>query len=83
MAATETTQAPKILHLSLLLGAALRDSDGSRLGRVDDAIVRLEGSGYPPLTGFLVTVAGRQSYLAGRMPKRMYADPSSPLAGLI
>jgi len=28
-------------------------------------------------------IAGRESYLAGRMPKRMYADPSSPLAGLI
>jgi thiazole synthase len=28
-------------------------------------------------------IAGRQSYLAGRMPRRMYADPSSPLAGLI
>ena len=28
-------------------------------------------------------VAGREAYLAGRMPKRMYADPSSPLAGLI
>jgi len=28
-------------------------------------------------------VAGRESYLAGRMPRRMYADPSSPLAGLI
>jgi thiazole synthase len=28
-------------------------------------------------------IAGRQAYLAGRMPKRMYADPSSPLAGLI
>jgi thiazole synthase len=28
-------------------------------------------------------LAGRQSYLAGRMPRRMYADPSSPLAGLI
>jgi len=27
--------------------------------------------------------AGRYAYLAGRMPKRMYADPSSPLAGLI
>lgn len=27
--------------------------------------------------------AGRQAYLAGRMPKRLYADPSSPLAGLI
>jgi thiazole synthase len=28
-------------------------------------------------------IAGRQAYLAGRMGKRMYADPSSPLAGLI
>ncbi|WP_339613794.1 thiazole synthase [uncultured Parvibaculum sp.] len=27
--------------------------------------------------------AGRLAYLAGRMPKRKYADPSSPLAGLI
>jgi thiazole synthase len=27
--------------------------------------------------------AGRLSYLAGRMAKRRYADPSSPLAGLI
>ena len=28
-------------------------------------------------------IAGREAYLAGRMPKRLYADPSSPLAGLI
>ena len=28
-------------------------------------------------------IAGRQAYLAGRMPKKLYADPSSPLAGLI
>ena len=28
-------------------------------------------------------IAGRESYLAGRMPRRMYADPSSPLGGLI
>lgn len=28
-------------------------------------------------------IAGRKAYLAGRMPKKMYADPSSPLAGLI
>ncbi|MEE9301113.1 MAG: sulfur carrier protein ThiS [Alphaproteobacteria bacterium] len=27
--------------------------------------------------------AGRLAYLAGRMKKKMYADPSSPLAGLI
>lgn len=28
-------------------------------------------------------IAGREAYLAGRMAKKMYADPSSPLAGLI
>ncbi|MGB1069590.1 MAG: thiazole synthase [Henriciella sp.] len=28
-------------------------------------------------------IAGRQAYLAGRMGRRLYADPSSPLAGLI
>jgi len=28
-------------------------------------------------------IAGREAYLAGRMKKRLYADPSSPLAGLI
>jgi thiazole synthase len=27
--------------------------------------------------------AGRLAYLAGRMARRTYADPSSPLAGLI
>ena len=28
-------------------------------------------------------IAGRDAYLAGRMPRKLYADPSSPLAGLI
>jgi thiazole synthase len=28
-------------------------------------------------------IAGREAYLAERMPKKRYADPSSPLAGLI
>jgi thiazole synthase len=31
----------------------------------------------------LATEAGRLAYLAGRMPKRLYANASSPLAGLI
>ena len=56
-------QAPPILHLSALVGSPLRDSDGERLGRVEDVIVRLGGVGYPPITGFLVKVAGRTSYL--------------------
>lgn len=31
----------------------------------------------------LAIEAGRLAYLSGRMPKKSYADPSSPLAGLI
>jgi CBS domain-containing protein len=54
---------PEVLHLSLVLGGALRDADGTKLGRVDDLIVRLGGAGYPPITGFLVTIAGRRSYV--------------------
>jgi thiazole synthase len=31
----------------------------------------------------LAIEGGRLAYLAGRMPRKLYADPSSPLAGLI
>jgi len=31
----------------------------------------------------LAVQAGRTAYFAGRMPKKLYADPSSPLGGLI
>ncbi|HTR75301.1 MAG TPA: CBS domain-containing protein [Solirubrobacterales bacterium] len=63
MPATAPVRPPEVLHLSLVLGAALRDADGTRLGRVDDLIVRLGGAGYPPITGFLATIAGRRSYV--------------------
>jgi MgtE intracellular N domain/CBS domain len=56
-----------VLHLSLIVGSPLRDGDGERLGRVEDLIVRLGESGYPPITGFLVVVAGRRSYLAAEL----------------
>src|SRR5271156_4727082 len=57
------TQAPPILHLSAIVGSPLRDSDGERLGKVEDLIVRLGGTGYPPITGLLVSVAGRTSFV--------------------
>ena len=53
-----------VLHLSMVVGSALRDAGGERLGKVEDLIVRLGEPGYPPITGFLVSVAGRRSYLA-------------------
>src|SRR5438445_5195717 len=60
---TPAAQAPPILHLSSVVGSPLRDADGERLGTAEDVIVRLGGAGYPPITGFLVNVAGRTSYL--------------------
>jgi CBS domain-containing protein len=72
--APETAVRPEILHLSLVVGGPLRDSDGERLARVDDLIVRLGGAGYPPITGFLVSVAGRQAYLPAEMVSSIDQD---------
>jgi magnesium transporter len=58
------TEAPPILHLSEVVGSPLRDEDGGRLGKVEDLIVRLGGIGYPPITGILVTVGSRTSFLS-------------------
>ena len=59
--------APAVLHLSLVVGAPLRDTDGERLGRVEDLLVRLDDPGYPPITGFLVLVARRRSFLPAEL----------------
>jgi CBS domain-containing protein len=55
--------APMVFHLSLVVGGELRDTAGERLGRVDDLIVRLDEN-YPPVTGVVATVAGRQVFVA-------------------
>jgi CBS domain-containing protein len=60
---SQASSAPPILHLSALIGSPLRDADGEALGKVKDLIVRLGESGYPPITGILVRVAGRTSFL--------------------
>jgi hypothetical protein len=65
---------PAVLHLSLVTGAGVLDSQGERLGRVEDLIVRLGDPGYPPITGFLVSVAGRRSYLPAETVADLSAD---------
>ena len=54
---------PTILHLSLIAGSDLRDADGGRLGRVDDLLVRLGDDEYPPVSGALARVAGREVFV--------------------
>jgi CBS domain-containing protein len=54
---------PRVLHLSLVTGGDLLDPAGAKLGRVDDLIVRLGEDEYPPVTGLLATLAGRQVFV--------------------
>src|ERR671916_42223 len=61
---------------------------GSGLGIQNRVTIRLivEGAGVPVMMAAAMKAAvesGRLAYRAGRMGKRRYADPSSPLAGLI
>ncbi|MGH2865182.1 MAG: magnesium transporter MgtE N-terminal domain-containing protein [Solirubrobacteraceae bacterium] len=68
------TEQPPILHLSAVVGRPLRDANNERLGKLEDLIVRLGGSGYPPITGFLVNVAGRTSFLGADRVSELGAD---------
>ncbi|MBV8063964.1 MAG: magnesium transporter [Actinobacteria bacterium] len=54
---------PRLVHLSLVTGGALLDPADAKLGRVDDLIVRLGDDEYPPVTGLLATLAGRQVFV--------------------
>jgi len=56
-----------VLHLSQVVGGDLRDAGGERLGRVDDLIVRLEGEEYPPVSGAVASVAGRQVFVPAEL----------------
>ncbi len=60
---TAFASTPRVLHLSLIVSGELRDRSGGKIGRVDDLIVRLGEDEYPPVTGLLATVAGRQLFV--------------------
>ena len=63
MVMSPVTVTPRVVHLSLVVGGALEDVSGGRLGRVEDLIVRLGGDDYPPVTGVLAAVAGRRVFV--------------------
>ena len=56
-------ETPALLPLSAVIGSALLDPAGERIGTVEDLIVRLGDAGYPPIMGLLVKVAGREAFL--------------------
>jgi thiazole synthase len=50
---------------------------------MNTAIAEAQDSAKMALAMRLAIEAGRLAYLAGRMPKRLYASASSPLTGII
>jgi CBS domain-containing protein len=60
---TPVASPPRVWHLSRIVGGELRDRSGGKIGQVDDLIVRLGEDEYPPVTGLLATVAGRQVFV--------------------
>ncbi len=53
-----------IVHLSSIAGSPLLDSDGERLGRVEDVVARLDGSeSLPPVVGLKARIGGRELFV--------------------
>ncbi|WP_167477837.1 magnesium transporter MgtE N-terminal domain-containing protein [Nocardia arthritidis] len=55
------------IHLSQVLKTPVVAGSGESIGRVDDLIVRLSGGGaYPPITGVVVGVGGRDVFVSAK-----------------
>src|SRR5664280_3825143 len=53
----------EVLHLSTIIKRPLVDGAGDRLGRVQDLIVRLGDSPYPPVVGLVVRIGERDLFV--------------------
>ena len=53
----------EILHLSTFLHRPIFDSDGDRIGRVQDLVARLGNDAHPPVVGAVVRIEGRNLFI--------------------
>jgi len=53
----------EILHLSTFLHRPIFDSDGDRIGRVQDLVARLGDSSHPPVVGAVIRIEGRDLFV--------------------
>jgi len=56
----------EILHLSTFLHRPIYDSDGDRIGRVQDLVARLGSDAHPPIVGAVIRIEGRDLFLPVR-----------------
>src|SRR5258707_8477301 len=55
---------PEVIHVSSVAGSPLLASAGERLGRVEDVVVRRDGSGaLPPVVGLKARIGGRELFV--------------------
>ncbi len=53
-----------ILHLSTFLRRPIFDSDGDRIGRVQDLVARLGNDAHPPIVGVVIRIEGRDLFVS-------------------
>jgi CBS domain-containing protein len=53
----------EILHLSTFLRRPIFDSDGDRIGRVQDLVARLGNDAHPPIVGAVIRIEGRNLFV--------------------
>jgi hypothetical protein len=53
----------EILHLSTFLHRPIFDSDGDRIGRVQDLVARLGHDPHPPIVGVVIRIEGRNLFV--------------------
>jgi CBS domain-containing protein len=53
----------EFLHLSTFLHRPIFDSDGGRIGRVQDFVARLGDSSHPPIVGAVIRIEGRDLFV--------------------
>jgi CBS domain-containing protein len=68
------TEVSELLPLTKILRSPVVDRSGETLGQVDDVIVRLTDSGYPPVTGLQGRIGGRRVFLPQDMIAELQPD---------
>jgi CBS domain-containing protein len=54
----------EILHLSTFLRRPIYDSDGDKIGRVQDLVARLGDDPHPPIVGAVIRIEGRDLFVS-------------------
>ena len=63
-----------LVSVAGVIGCPVKDQDGRDLGKLVDFVVRHGGETYPPVSGFIVKVAGRRAYIDGARISKLTKD---------